>query len=153
MPVILPPLTFAIFLSDEVHVTVNFLFPYLLTVTVSFIPALTSSFFLLKTGAFTTFTLHVYFLFPFFHVILAFPVFFAVTTPSFVTVASFFFDDLYLPLFSFAPFTSMLSLSPMERTQSDTDSFTAACAGTGTDGTAITTAKAAAALFNKCFLI
>ena len=36
---------------------------------------------LLKTGAFTTFTLQVYFFLPFFHTILAFPVFFAFTTP------------------------------------------------------------------------
>ncbi len=152
-PVIFPPLTLAIFLSEEDHLTVSFLLPYFFTVIFSSWFLAISMLDLLKTGAFTTLTLQVYFLLPFFHVILASPAFLADTIPSLVTDAIFAFDVVYLPLFSLMPFISRFNSSPMEITQLDTDILDAACAGIGTDGTDITTATAAAILLNKRFFI
>ncbi len=152
-PIIFPFFTFAILSSDEDHLTFNDLLPYFLTDTSFLSFAVISSSDLLKTGAFTTLTLQVYFLPSFFHLTLDFPAFFAVITPFFVTDTTAFFDALYFPLFSFSPSISRLSLSPFEIIHSDTDSFTAACRCSGTDGTAMATATAAATLFNKCFFI
>ena len=127
--------------------------PYFCTDTVSSWFSAISRLVLFSAGAFTTLTLQVYFLLPFFHIILALPAFFAVMVPFFVTDATLFFDVVYLPLFSSAPFISRSILSPLEITHPDTDNFAAACTGNGTDGTAITTAAAVATPFNKCFFI
>ncbi len=152
-PVIFPSLTFAIFLSEEDHLTVSFLLPYFCTVIVSFCFSLISSLDLLKTGAFTTLTLQVYFFLPFFQVILAFPAFFAVTIPFLVTDATAFIDVEYFPLFSLIPFISRSILSPLEITQLDMDIFAAACVDMGTAGTDIATAIAIAIPLKKCFFI
>ena len=120
-------------------------------------PSSKVTFDLLKTGAFTTFTLQVYFFVPLFQVILVFPVFFAVTTPFFVTDATFLFAVVYFPPASFAPTISKSILSPRDKTQLDTDSFTfaafAACAGSGTAVTAIAAAAATAILLHNFFLM
>ena len=153
-PVTLPPLTLAILLSEEDHFTVRFLLLYFSTEMVSLCLAGSSIFGLLTEGAFTTFTLQVYFLPPFFHVMVAFPVFLAVITPVFVTDATVFFEDEYFPVFSSAPSTSRSSLSPFEITHVDSDSFAAACAGaTGTAVTASMTAMADAIALRKCLFI
>ncbi len=137
IPVIFPLLTFAILLSDEDHFTFKLLLPYCFTDTFFSCSVSMLSLDLLRTGAFTTLTLQVYVLPSFLHVILEFPAFFAVIIPSFVTDTTTLSDDLYFPLVSSSPSISTSSLSPLEITQSDTDSFVAACTCNGTDGTAI----------------